>query len=61
MPAESVGVTAASSWEIDVELPTFEHVIYIPGVLLVGLTIGYVLGARAVRAEFKRLKDRAKE
>lgn len=47
--------------EFDVELPTFEHVIYIPGVLLVGLTIGYVLGARAVRAEFKRLKDRAKE
>ena len=28
---------------------TFEHIIYIPGVLLVGLLLGYVLGARAVR------------
>lgn len=43
------------------ELPTFEHVIYIPGVLLIGLTIGYVLGARAVRAEVQRIKQRAKE
>ncbi len=29
---------------------TFEHVIYIPGVILLGLAFGYVLGARAVRA-----------
>ena len=40
---------------------TFEHVIYIPGVLLFGLTLGYALGARAVRAEFERLKKRSKE
>ncbi|HEY8944635.1 MAG TPA: hypothetical protein VIM73_10255 [Polyangiaceae bacterium] len=40
---------------------TFEHVIYIPGVLLVGLTLGYVLGARAVRAEVERARKRAKE
>lgn len=40
---------------------TFEHIIYIPGVLLVGVTLGYVLGARAVRAEVARLKKRAKE
>lgn len=38
-----------------------EHVIYIPGVLLVGLTIGYVLGARAVRQEVARMKRRSKE
>jgi hypothetical protein len=38
-----------------------EHVIFIPGVFLVGLTVGYALGARAVRSELKRLKDRAKE
>jgi proteasome assembly chaperone (PAC2) family protein len=37
---------------------TFEHIIYIPGVLLVGLTVGYSLGARAVRAEMKRLQAR---
>jgi proteasome assembly chaperone (PAC2) family protein len=40
---------------------TIEHVIFIPGVLLVGLTIGYALGAKAVRAELQRLKRRAKE
>jgi hypothetical protein len=40
---------------------TFEHIIYIPGVLLVGLTFGYVLGARAVRAEIREAKRRAKE
>ncbi len=40
---------------------TFEHIIYIPGVLLIGITFGYVLGARAVRAEYDRMKKRAKE
>jgi hypothetical protein len=37
-----------------------EHIIYIPGTLLVGLTLGYVLGARAVRAELKRNRERAR-
>lgn len=40
---------------------TAEHVIYIPGVLLVGLALGYVFGARAVRAEVARARRRAKE
>lgn len=40
---------------------TFEHIIYIPGVVLVGITIGYVLGVRAARSEMSRLKRRAKE
>lgn len=40
---------------------TIEHVIFIPGVFLVGVTLGYALGARMVRAELKRMKDRAKE
>lgn len=40
---------------------TFEHIIYIPGVLMVGLTLGYVLGARAVRQEVARLRRRSKE
>jgi hypothetical protein len=39
----------------------FEHLIYIPGVLLIGVVIGYVLGARAVRAEHDKQKKRAKE
>jgi hypothetical protein len=40
---------------------TFEHVIYIPGVLLIGLTVGYILGTRAVRTEIARAKQRLKE
>jgi hypothetical protein len=40
---------------------TIEHVIFIPGVLLVGITIGFVFGARAVRSEMARLKERAKK
>jgi hypothetical protein len=40
---------------------TAAHVLYIPGMLLLGLVFGYTLGARAVRAELKQLKARAKE
>jgi hypothetical protein len=40
---------------------TLEHIIYIPGVLLVGLTLGYILGSRAVRAEMAKIKKRLKE
>lgn len=35
-------------------MPTIAHLIYIPGVLLVGIAIGFVLGARAARQEFER-------
>jgi len=38
---------------------TFEHILYIPGVLLIGTLIGYFLGARAVREELARAKKRA--
>ena len=40
---------------------TIEHVIFIPGVLLIGITIGFVVGARAVRNEMARMKQRAKK
>jgi hypothetical protein len=40
---------------------TIEHVIFIPGVLLVGMTVGFVLGSRAVRKEMARMKERAKK
>jgi hypothetical protein len=40
---------------------TIEHVIFIPGVLLVGMALGFVLGARAVRSEMTRQKERAKK
>jgi hypothetical protein len=39
----------------------FEHLLYIPGVLLIGVVLGYGLGARAVRAEYAKQKQRAKE
>ena len=35
-------------------MPTIAHVIYIPGILLVGIAIGFALGARAARAELER-------
>lgn len=38
-----------------------EHVIYIPGVLIVGLVAGYVLGARAVREEIAKSRKRSKQ
>ena len=41
-------------------MPPIEHVIYIPGVLLIGIVLGYTMGARAVRQEIERLKKRAK-
>lgn len=40
---------------------TPQHVIYIPSVAILGLIVGYILGARAVRAEFERRKKRLKE
>ena len=40
---------------------TAAHFIFIPGVLLVGIAVGYTLGAKAVRAEMNRLRRRMKE
>ena len=37
---------------------TFEHIIYIPAALLVGMIFGYTLGARAVRRELQHLRRR---
>jgi hypothetical protein len=41
--------------------PGPEHLIFIPGVLLIGLVIGYVMGARAAKAEIERRRRRARE
>ena len=38
-------------------LPTSEHVIFIPVVLLIGLVIGWILGGRAAR---QQMAERAK-
>jgi len=40
---------------------TVEHFVYIPGVALIALTLGYLMGARAARAEVARAKKRVKE
>jgi hypothetical protein len=40
---------------------TAEHVLYIPGVLLIGVTLGYLFGARAARAEMARARKRLRE
>jgi hypothetical protein len=41
--------------------PGPEHFIFIPGVLMVGLVLGYVLGIRAAKQEIERRRRRAKE
>lgn len=41
-------------------MPPAEHLLYIPGVLLIGIVVGYLFGSRAVRAEYERQKKRAK-
>ncbi len=46
---------------MDVGNITVEHVIFIPGVLLVGIMVGFLLGAKAVRSEVARMKERAKK
>jgi hypothetical protein len=35
-------------------VPTIAHIIYIPGMLLIGIAIGFVLGAKAARNELAR-------
>ena len=40
---------------------TLTHILYIPVVFVLGLSIGYILGAKAVRAEYAKGRRRAKE
>jgi hypothetical protein len=39
---------------------TIEHIIFIPGVFLVGLAVGYMMGAKAVREEIERRQRASK-
>lgn len=41
--------------------PGPEHFIFIPGILLVGMVIGYIMGSRAAKAEIDKRKRRARE
>ena len=40
---------------------TPEHVIFIPGVLMIGMFLGFILGARAARNQFDLAQKRADE
>jgi hypothetical protein len=42
-------------------LPSAEHVLFIPGMLLIGIAIGYSMGARAARAELARRERERKK
>lgn len=35
-------------------MPSIEHILYIPGILLVGIALGFRMGAKAARAEIER-------
>jgi len=41
--------------------PGPEHFLFIPGILLVGIVIGYVLGSRAARTQLEQRRRRARE
>ena len=38
-----------------------EHVIFIPGVLLIGVVLGYIMGARAARTDATKKRRRLRE
>lgn len=40
---------------------SFAHILYIPGSILLGMVIGYVMGARAAAAEAARINEKRKE
>jgi len=42
-------------------LPGPEHFIFIPGVLLIGITIGWILGGRSARAQSEHKRRSARE
>lgn len=42
-------------------MPTVAHILYIPGILLLGIAVGFVLGARGARAELERRKKQRRE
>jgi hypothetical protein len=42
-------------------MPGAEHFIFIPGILLIGMVFGYVMGSRAARDDQTRRRKRARE
>jgi hypothetical protein len=42
-------------------MPTASHLIYIPGAILVGMILGFILGARAARDQYNLQLRKDKE
>ena len=42
-------------------MPTIGHVVYIPGVLLLGFAFGFAYGAKAARKELERQRELRKK
>lgn len=43
------------------DMPTSSHIFFIPGVLLIGMFLGFILGARAARNQFDLQRKREEE
>jgi hypothetical protein len=41
-------------------VPSVAHFLYIPGIMLIGIAIGFVMGARAAREEMERSRKQRK-
>jgi hypothetical protein len=41
--------------------PGPEHFIFIPGVLMIGIVVGYILGSRSAREQMERKRKRQSE
>ena len=42
-------------------MPGSEHLLFIPGVMLIGMVLGYVMGSRAARQDVDKKRRRARE
>jgi hypothetical protein len=42
-------------------MPPSSHIIFIPGILLIGMFLGFILGARAARNQFDLARKREEE
>lgn len=46
---------------MDISMPTSSHILFIPGVLLIGMFLGFILGTRAARNQFDLARKREEE
>jgi hypothetical protein len=42
-------------------MPTSSHIFFIPGILLIGMFLGFILGTRAARNQFDLQRKREEE